>query len=69
MVFLLGVVWRFMMLRGWVRVMWCFIMLLGWGWGWGWGYERFMFKLMRGWSVFKMVLRGIVRCRLEMITA
>lgn len=65
MVFLLGVVWRFMMLRGWVRVMWCFIMLLGWGWG----YEWFMYKLMRGWSVFKMVLRGIVRCRLEMITA
>ena len=65
MVFLLGVVWRFMMLRGWVRVrvMWCFIILLGWG------YERFMFKLMRGWSVFKMELRGIVRCRLEMITA
>ena len=63
MVFLLGVVWRFMMLRGWVRVMWCFIILLGWG------YERFMFKLMRGRSVFKMVLRGIVRCRLEMITA
>ena len=51
------------MLRGWVRVMWCFIILLGWG------YERFMFKLMREWSVFKMVLRGIVRCRLEMITA